>query len=267
MASYTRILRLLTSTLGVLGLVGCIAGVVLAWNARARLRQATENAFAAIDDSMVTLRERITQTQARLEASKVATEDMAEALRNWSAKEAKERLSLQFDLVDGTARLEAALRQADHAMEFSASAAEWAQKALSVVGSAGATADTTSLDRLTAEITSLRLRLADTTEVVARIRESTAGASEEKVLAERIEQAARLTIRVGATLGSIDPRLATLETMLSETQANILAARTRILRWMLLATVAVSLLAIWMAAGQAALCVLAWTSSGRTRQQ
>jgi uncharacterized protein (TIGR03067 family) len=77
---------------------------------------------------------------------------------------------------------------------------------------------------------------------------------------------AQLAVRVAATLGLIDSRLKKLENGLLETQGNFQGLETRALRWILVATVGITLLAIWMAGGQAALCLLAWTGLRRTRQ-
>ena len=102
-------------------------------------------------------------------------------------------------------------------------------------------------------------------ENVTRIHERTTGASEKKSLGEKIEQAAQLAVRVAATLGLIDSRLKKLENRLLETQGYLQGLETRTLWWILVATVGITLLAVWMAAGQAALCLLAWTGLRRTR--
>jgi len=56
-----------------------------------------------------------------------------------------------------------------------------------------------------------------------------------------------------------------LENGLLETQENLQGLETRTLRWILVATVGITLLAVWMAAGQAAMCLLGWTGLRRTR--
>jgi hypothetical protein len=124
--------------------------------------------------------------------------------------------------------------------------------------------DTTSVDGLIEEIASFRSQLAEATEFVARIHERTAEASEEKSLEERIEQAVQLALRVVATLGSIDSRLEKFENRLSETQKNLQELKTKTHRWILVVTIGITLLMVWMAAGQVALCLLAWNGLRRT---
>lgn len=260
-----RILRLLTLLLGLVGLVGCIAAIIGAWSVRARLNQATENVFATIDDSVVVVRERLTQTQARIEASKITMEGIAGGLKDWAKRETGERLALRLDMAEKTERLGAALRQADHWLEVSESSVELVQRALSMGSSTGAPIDTTSVDRLIEEITSLRVQLAEATVVIGRIHERTTGVSEQKSLKEKIEQAAQLALRVVATLGLLDSRLKKLENGLSETQGNLQELGVRALRWILVVTVGITLLAVWMAAGQIALSLLAWNGLRRTR--
>ena len=124
--------------------------------------------------------------------------------------------------------------------------------------------DTTSVDGLIEEIASFRSQLAEATECVARIHERTAETSEEKSLEERIEQAVQLALRVAATLGSIDSRLEKFENRLSETQKNLQGLKTKTRRWILVVTIGITLLMVWMAAGQVALCLLAWNGLRRT---
>ena len=252
-----HILRLLTLLIGLLGLAGCIAAIVGNWSVSARLSQATENVFGTIDSSLIVIRERIAQTQDHVEASKITTEGIEKTLKDWTKREAGERLALRLNAAEKTERLASTLQQADHWLEVSKSSVELVQQALLMGGSTGAPMDTTSVDGLIDEIASLRIQLAEATECVARIHERTAEASEEKPLKERIEQTVRLSLRVVATLGSVVSRLEKCENRLSETQKNLQGLKTRTLRWILVVTIGITLFMVWMAAGQVALCLLA----------
>jgi len=259
MTACKRILRLLMLLLGLVGLVGCMAAIVKGWGIKARLSQATESVFAIIDDSMVAAGKRVAQAQARVEASKITTEDIAEGLKGWTKRKVSERLAVRLDVAEKAERLGIALQQADHWLEVSQSSVELAQKALAIGRSTNRPSNAASLERLIEEIRSLRAQLAEATASVARIHERTTGAGEEKSLGEKIEQAAHFAVRVAATLGLIDSSLNKLENGLREVRKDLQRFKSRTLRWMLKATLAVTLIAVWMAAGQVALCLLAWT--------
>jgi len=265
MTIFKRLPSLLALFLGFIGLVGCFALVVGVWIISARLSQVTENLFGKLDGSLVVVRERVAQTHDRVEVSKITTEGIEKTLKDWTKREAGERLALRLNAAEKTERLASTLQQADHWLEVSESSVELVQQALSMGSLAGAPMDTTSVDGLIEEIASFRSQLAEATEFVARIHERTAEASEEKSLEERIEQAVQLALRVVATLGSIDSRLEKFENRLSETQKNLHGLNTKTRRWILVVTIGITLFMVWMAAGQVALCRLAWNSLRRSR--
>ncbi len=84
--------------------------------------------------------------------------------------------------------------------------------------------------------------------------------SGERPLKERLEQAAQLAVRVAATLGTIDSRLDKFTNRLSQTQEALRKLKAKTLRRIWLATFAVMLLILWMAAGQVALAFYGWQS-------
>ena len=252
-----RVLRLLALLLGLIGIVGCVAAIVGAWLVSARLSQVTENVFETIDGSLIVVREQVAQTQERVEEAKISTEGMAETLKDWTKREAGERLAQRLNVAGTTDRLASTLQKADHWLEVSESSVELVQQALSIGSAAGAPMDTAPVDGLIEEIASLRMQLAEAAELVARIHQRTAEASEDKSLEERIEQAVQLALRVVATLSSIDSRLEKLENRLAGTQRSLQGLKTRTTRWILVVTIGITLLMVWMAAGQVALCFLA----------
>jgi len=68
----------------------------------------------------------------------------------------------------------------------------------------------------------------------------------------------RLALRVIATLSSIDTRLEEFASRLAATREDLPEAEATALRWILTAAAAATLALAWIAAGQAALCVVAW---------
>jgi flagellin-like hook-associated protein FlgL len=259
--SVTNAVRLL---LGTIGVVACIAAMIVVWIASDRVRRGTESLFASADRSLVAVRQRAVQTQQRVAAAKITAAQVENALADWTRQEAGERLASQIGAADKTEQLASTLQQADLGLDV----AESSMALVSDVLAAGIVADAstaTSIDGLIEQITALRTELTQARQFVDNVNERLAGEGEEKVLGERIEQAARLALRVVATLGAVDSRLEKVEDRLSAAQGRLQDLDARTHRWILFITLGVMLLVMWMLAGQAALCHLAW--NGWSRRQ
>jgi DNA repair exonuclease SbcCD ATPase subunit len=132
------------------------------------------------------------------------------------------------------------------------------QELLSMSASAGAPTDTTFVDELREQIESLRAQLAEATEFVGRIQKRITEVSDVKSPEERIEQAVQFALRVVTTLSSIGPRLEKLANRFSVASSQLQELKQRTQRYRLGLTIGITLFTVWMAAGQAALCRLAW---------
>jgi hypothetical protein len=187
MPTSKRVFRLLALSFGLLGLIGCSLALVGAWSVGARLRRATEEFFEKVESTAVVVQARFVQVQEHFEASKVTREGIAKSLKDWTKREAVERAAVRLDIEKKTERLASTLQQADHWLELSGSSVELVQRALSMASSAGAPADPAAVDALIEDIAFLRTKLAEATDVVTRIRDSTAEKSGAKPLDQRIK--------------------------------------------------------------------------------
>jgi hypothetical protein len=244
-----------------LGLVGCIAcgaAAIVLWSASARLRHTTESVFERVDNSLIAIQDRTKRTQDRVQASAISTDEIATSLKEWSKREAAQQIAEQLNLAEKSDKLRLAMQQADGWLELSASSAESVQQALSIVSALGAQIDTGIIDRVIDEIASLQVQLAEATEFVEKIQEQTTATLGEETPEERIPRAVQLTVRVIATLSSVDSRLEKFATRLLETQKNLQALKIKTIRWVWVVTTTTAILIAWMAAGQVALSWFAW---------
>jgi hypothetical protein len=106
------LLRVAGVALGVLGVVLCFAALAMLWTASTRLGQFTESVFDRLDKSLVAARQRVIETQDRVEAAKITTQDIETRLRGWTGREVAQRLALRLEAEERTERLETALQQA-----------------------------------------------------------------------------------------------------------------------------------------------------------
>jgi uncharacterized coiled-coil DUF342 family protein len=253
-----RVLGLFVFLLGLVGLIASIAAMVGVWSVNARLIEVTEHVFGAIDRSLVVVRQRVAQADERVGASKITTEGMERTLRDWAQRETRERVGSRFGVEEKAERLATGLKQADQWLEFSQSSVGLVQQALELGNSAGAPVETEPADRLLEELGSLRGELAQAIESVEKIRDRTSEAGDEKSLRQRVEQAAELALRVIATLGSLESRLGDLDSRLSQARTRMQELTTATVRWIRIAAAAVTLLIVWIGAGQVSLCLHGW---------
>jgi hypothetical protein len=245
-------------SLGSLGVVICAAATIAVWIVSVRLGRITESLFSKIDGSLTATGQRVVQTKDRVAAATIAASDIAQTLRDWTTQGASQRLAWQLNTGERTERLTSILQQADDWLEVGESSLGLIQGMLSIGTSTSVAADTTLVDQLIEETASLRTQLAAAMEIVAGVHERLANASEENQSESPIEQTVPLALRAVATLGSMDRRLEKLAERISARQNQIQELKIATLRRILLVTTVVTLLFLWMAAGQVALCWLAW---------
>src|SRR4051794_16070875 len=116
--------------LGLLGTIACTAAVVGVWVISDRVRNTTEAVFARIDGSLVGIQRRAERTRDRVRDSATSTESIAAGLKEWTVREAGERLALKVNLAEKSERLLSVLERADGLLESSSSSAESVQQAL-----------------------------------------------------------------------------------------------------------------------------------------
>ena len=258
MPSPKSLLRVAGITFGSIGVVICIAAMILLWMASVRLGRVAENMFSKMSGSLDIVRERVIQTQGRVAAAKITAEDIEAALQNWTRQEVAQRIALQLNAREKSERLGSALQQADDWLAVAESSGERIQDLLSINTSMNETGDTTLFDQLIAEIRSLRTQLATATEIVSTVHDRISKTSDEASPEARFEQAARFTVRVVVTLGSINSRFDSIASRVTVAQRRLQELKTSTQWWILVATIGVTLLMLLMAAGQIALCYLAW---------
>jgi len=249
----TRLLNLLTLSLGVLGVVVCIAAAVVAWMTGVRLHQINDRLFDRVDQALVSSRDRVLDAQKRVEAAKITTEDVRQGVQAWARREAKERIASRPEVDRTVDRLAGGLQQADAWMEMSGTSLQAVQLALETAHSLGAAADATVVDPWLERLGALRGQLTQATETVGAIKDRVDRAAAGETLEERISRLAQLALRVVATLGEIDSRLGQVADGLVATRARGQQVRDRTHRYILTGQVCALLLAAWMAAGQVSL--------------
>jgi len=243
---------------GLLGLVGCLAVIVAAWQVGARVNDVAAQAFDTVDETLVVVEQRVTQSRAQVKSLALTAQGIEQGLKDWVEEEAQARVGERFDVERQSERLKAGLEQVDAWLELAESSVQLVDRALEVGNALGMALPRDSSGRLLNELARLRAQLDEVEEPVEQIRERARDMVEEKTRQQRVEQMVQLAVRVMATFGAIDPGLDQLERRLTEFQSATRRARAATTGWVRAASIGVTLLVGWMAAGQGALCVLGW---------
>jgi len=249
------------TVLGSMGIVACLASMILVWIAGDRVGRVTESLFASADRSLVAVRQRVLQTHERVADAKITAADVEKTLRDWTRREVGERLVSKSGAAEKTKKVASTLQQADLWLEVAESSTALFGELLAVAVVENPRTST-SIDHLSGEITDLRTELRQARQFIDSLNERI-DSSDEKSLSQRVEQAAQLAVRVVATLGSVDSRLGKLEERLSAAKERLHDLDASAQRWIFVATIGATLLVLWMMVGQAALCRLAWHGPGR----
>jgi uncharacterized membrane protein len=260
MRKSTSLLNVVGIALGSLGIVICIAALAWLWIANARVGRLAENLFDKLDRSLLVVRQRIAQTHDRVKEAKLATDDIEASLREWTRREAGQRVAIELHAGENTQRLVSSLQQTDHWLDVSETTLGLVNEMLSIDGSTNAPAVTTMIVQLLEEIGHLRGQITEVSESAHRIQERVVKMSEEKSAEERTQQVVQITVRVVATLGSIDSRLEKTTDRLSIAQSRLQELKTRAQRRIHAVAIGITLVILLMAAGQVTLCRLAWKS-------
>lgn len=265
MKRFGRIFPMVACGFGVLGVIACVAVAVIVWFVGLRLSQANEKVFDSIDQSLVAVRDRVLSTRQRVGESKVTTEGLGASVRNWTRKEASERLTSRLEIEERADRLALGLRQADLWLEMSEASIQGVQRAFETANSLGAPVDTALVDPLLERLGTLRNQLQQSAETVDGIGERIPKAIDAEPPDERFNQIAQLTGRAVVTLGEMDSRLGESADRLADLQTRGQQLKSKTHAYIVTAEICATLLVAWMAAGQISLCRHGWKNDHQSR--
>lgn len=216
-----------------------------------------------MDNSLAVVRERVIQARDRIATAAITSAEIQRTLTDWAKREVSERLALRLKAEERSEQLATALLQVNQWLEVAESSASLVQGMLFVGDSPNDSSGATIVDPLVEQLSSLRVQSAAAMEIVTSIQDRIAGVSDEKSLADRVQRAVQLALRVLATVGTLQSRLDDFANRMPATQTQLQELKSSTQRWISLARIVGSLLMILMATGQLALCWVAW--NGRRR--
>jgi hypothetical protein len=246
---------LLALTLGSVGLLACMVGIFGVWLIKSRLDQANETVTVGLDKGLTSIQDRVRDAQRRIQDSKITASTMSQQLRDWSVEKAKERIVTQLDIEAQTNKLAGQLQSADALLKSSTELFQGGREILVIANQLGASVDPVFLDSALAKLDDARSKLQEVEGSVSEVSQL-AAVRDDKSEQTRLNRTLKLVTRTLVTIGEIDTRLDQTVTGLSELQTEAQLLSARISNFILFVAVVACLLLLWVAAGQAALCVV-----------
>lgn len=258
-------LSLLALIFGAIGALACIAAILVAWNVSSRLTQATHSVFGVADNLVVKVQQRVAEIDERVRQLKITSAEMQESVKTWAKAEAQERVGSRLQVQEKAETLLQGIERADQWLAVTQSSAETIEQALGASQTLGIPLDVQPAQDLLAEIETLQTQLHDGLEVARHVAERVAAAGEEKPDLPLGQQITKLALRITATLGLIDARIAAINALLEKIDAGLQQQERKIVGWIRLAALGSTCFFLWLGAGQGALCYLGWCGLRRPK--
>ena len=236
---------------GVSGTLLCVAATVGVWLLESRLNHARQQLELAAEEALELVDQKITTARTVVGEAKITIDEVEERLGTWTREELTERASDRLQLEPRLERIAQRVDQTQQVLEGTEEAAAAVERLLAIVGKLGLSVSGDVLDSVGTQIVELRAEVDTVETAVADFRAQLAG--DEHTDQSRFAQATRLVARLLVTFGRVDQRLSDLANRVPNLQQQVAQVSSRTHRQLMLVTIFVSLLLVWMAAGQVSL--------------
>jgi hypothetical protein len=258
MSRFRRTGSLLVAIGGSLGIALCVAAIVGASLLAARLRGINALAHDGIERSVSTVRAQVLRAQQRVVESKITSEDVHQQLADWSRHAATKRAAEKLDVQAKAEQLSLSLADVDRYLELGQSLADSIHDTLELAAELGIRSERASASPIAQHLAETRAQLHQATAALAEIRRRVDEVADTGPLGERWQAVIQFALRVVATVGEVDDRLAAVAEKLRELQAWAEGSEIKVRRWILGGQIAATAILAWLALGQASLCVHGW---------
>ncbi|TWT34227.1 hypothetical protein [Blastopirellula retiformator] len=253
-----RILSVIALIMGTIGAIACIVAIIGVWSASSRLFDATLAVFGVGDNLLKGAREQVVKLDQRVQSLKITNDEVEETVKDWAAEKATEQAASILHLQEKAQTLLVELDKAEQFLALPEQSAQTMQQGLQVGRSLGLNVDVEHAEQMLSEAEEIKTRLSEGLEVARTLSERVAEIGDENMEQDAQQQIAKLALRVTATLSLIDGRIEQIKNALHEIEAALDYYEKEALIWINLAALGLTLLFVWLGAGQGALCYLGW---------
>jgi hypothetical protein len=248
-----RLVGLVALLFGFVGVLASGYGIYAAWQVESSARQASDRVFAAVDNGFVVATDKVASVRQRLAEHRVTASEITRDVREWVADGGRERLQQRLDIEHRSAVVAERLRTVDVQLESAAEMTETARKLIDLGRSAGASMNPETADQVLGKIARLREALGVAERAIDDVHKAASEPDDRWSATVRtlLVQVAAAILDADGYLAAVEEKLDAARAAARQTQAD---ANDGIFHIALLATV----ILVWIAAGQAALCGYGW---------
>jgi len=255
-----RLGALLVAAGGAFGTILCLAAIAAAWLVAARLSDLNEFARDGIGRSSAAVHARLVNAQQLVARSKITSENVRQSVTDWTKQTAAKRVATKLDIQTKADQLDAGLAEIDRYLEVAGAAADGIHGTIVLARKLGVRVDEAAIDPAQTKLAALRLQISEASETLADIRRRVADVADGEPLGERAQRIVQLALRIVATVGEIDNRLAEAAQRLVDTQARARESKANVNFWILVGQFVVFAAMAWLALGQAVLAQRGWNA-------
>ncbi len=251
---------LLLITLGVIGIIACLAGMGGVWIGASRLQQLNAKVFGDVERVVALVDQKAARAGKAAKSTRDLADELRETLRETAKKAAQERLASAPEVEDLQQRLASAMQNAEGLLELSASAAELFEQVAGSVDSLSTEehAASEASSQLLSTIRSTQDALAHASDALADVGRRLDEMRQNQDAEGNAEQIKQLSLAIISRLDVVQQQLNAFRERLEEARSGLTRLRSRIETWIFLGRLVLLFLLVWIGAGQYCLLVQGW---------
>lgn len=240
--------------LGFLGIALCVACLVGVWIYYPQLTEKTRNVYSKIDEALVLAGDRIDRMQEKAADVNAMTSDFRSNLKDWGVKKGFD----QLEVVRRAEQIATRLHQVVDSLAFAKSFLQKIRDAQRLAHPFSKGTETPKLDGLLEQIGKLEVQLSGIFDSIDRVRQQAEESAGEAALEGVIERALGEIVPAVKILDSTEERLENFSIRVTEIRSQSEAVEVHVLVGLWWGRLGASIVLLWMALGQFALCVCSW---------
>ena len=241
---------------GLLGTLVCMVSAIAVLVLGIKVSETTEQAFDVLSDALAASRSMIEGTSARIGEARLEAEDLERGLKEWSRGKATAALGNQLGLPEKSQKISAKLEIVDQWLDVAESSVTLVDKSIKVLAPLGVEADSGAASQIATEVATLRGQLQACSAMITKLAEGVESGPSEPTEPDRplVGLASKLVL----TLTPIDEHFEAMGNRVAALEEECRTAGKSTRRTIHLVTCGLILFALWMGAGQVALCLGGW---------
>jgi hypothetical protein len=248
------------ATLGVAGIVVCLAGIATVWFAASRLQQVNLELFRQLHELIDQVDRRAEQARVAAGETRDLVNELKQTLRDSATDLVAERMASLPEIDNLERRLALALERAHGLVQLSTSTAELIEQLLVALGAfmTERNVDLKDATGLMASIQPTRESLAIASERLSDVQRLLSEIRQKRDAADKLPQIMKLSLGIVTKLEVVQDQIATFRGRLDETKFRLSQLQNRLKAWIFGSQCLILLLIAWAGAGQYCLLAHGW---------